>query len=98
MTDPTHQFLPYLPVLIAVVLLIRRTQKPRVIRPAKLWIVPAILVVAVGFYTFGAVERGPPLHRGRRARDPGSRRRGSRVGGTARTLGPAEAASRHWSH
>jgi len=62
MTDPTHQLLPYLPLLIAVVLLIRRTQKPRVIRPAKLWIVPAILVVAVGFYTFAAVERGPPLH------------------------------------
>ena len=61
-TDPLHQLVPYLPFVIVIVLLIRRTQRPRVIRPARLWIVPAIILVAVGFYAVGAFERGPPLH------------------------------------
>jgi hypothetical protein len=31
--DPLHQLLPYLPLVIVIALLIRRTQRPRVIRP-----------------------------------------------------------------
>jgi hypothetical protein len=61
MTDLLHRLLPYLPFLLVVALLIRRTQRPRVIRPARLWIVPTILLIAVGFYAVNAVQHGPPL-------------------------------------
>jgi hypothetical protein len=60
--DLLHQLLPYLPLLVAVALLISRTQRPRVIHPTRLWIVPAILLIAAGFYTVGAIERGPSIH------------------------------------
>jgi hypothetical protein len=59
--DPLHALLPYLPLLIVIIMLFRRTQRPRVIRPARLWILPAILVIAVGFYLFGAIKSGQPL-------------------------------------
>jgi hypothetical protein len=60
--DPLHEFLPYFPFVIAAIILFRRTQRPRIIRPARLWIVPAILVVALGFYVYGALHAGRPLH------------------------------------
>jgi hypothetical protein len=60
--DPMHAVLPYLPLVIVVIFLIRRTRQARVIRPGRLWVSPAILLVALGFYVYGAVLRGPPLH------------------------------------
>ena len=60
--DPMHVFLPYLPLVIVAIFLIRRTRRPRVVRPGQLWISPAILVVAIGFYLYGAIQRGQPLH------------------------------------
>ncbi len=60
--DPVHSLLPYLPLVIVVILMIRRTQRPRVIRPTRLWITPAILIVAIGFYVYGAIHNGRPLH------------------------------------
>jgi NAD/NADP transhydrogenase beta subunit len=54
--------LQYLPLLIVCVLLIRRTQRPRVIKPGRLWIRPAILLTAAGFYAFAASRSGPALH------------------------------------
>ena len=60
--DPSHALLPYLPYIIVIILLFRRTRRPRVIRPERLWIMPAILIIAVGFYISGAVKAGPMLH------------------------------------
>lgn len=61
MQDPFRALLPYLPLIIAIVLLIRRTRRPRVLRPARLWIAPAILVGVSGFYVFQAMQHGPPV-------------------------------------
>jgi hypothetical protein len=61
MQDPLRQLLPYLPLIIAVLILIRRTQRPRTIRPWRLWIGPAIVLVATGFYTVSAIQHGPPV-------------------------------------
>jgi hypothetical protein len=58
----SQALLPYVPLLIAAVLLFRRTQKPRVIRPSRLWIAPAVLLLLATFYTVGAVYRGPHVH------------------------------------
>jgi hypothetical protein len=44
--DPAHALLPYLPLLIVVVLMFRRTRRPRVIRPERLWIMPSIVILA----------------------------------------------------
>jgi uncharacterized membrane protein len=60
--DPMHVFLPYLPLVIVAIILFRRTRRPRVIRPGQLWISPAILIIALGFYVYGAMLRGPQLH------------------------------------
>ena len=60
--DPLHSLLPYLPLLIVVIIMFRRTQRPRVIRPGRLWIGPAIILVAIGFYVSGAMKLAPPLH------------------------------------
>ncbi|MGH8208527.1 MAG: hypothetical protein ACREU6_02845 [Steroidobacteraceae bacterium] len=62
MKDPLHALLPYLPFMLAIIILIRRTRRPRIIRPARLWIAPAILLIAVGVYTASAVRHGPPMH------------------------------------
>jgi hypothetical protein len=59
--DPLHSLLPYLPLAIVVIMLFRRTRRSRVIRPERLWIMPAILIVAAGFYVFGAIKAGRPL-------------------------------------
>lgn len=48
-----------LPLLILGLLVIRRTRKPRVIRPSRLWISPAVLLAAALMYVLGAVRLGP---------------------------------------
>jgi hypothetical protein len=53
---------PYIPLIIIVVIMIRRTQRPRIIRPERLWIMPAVVVLAIGFYVYGAIRIGRPLH------------------------------------
>jgi hypothetical protein len=60
--DPLRALLPYLPLIIVLIILSRRTQRPRVIRPGLLWIGPAIVLVSIGFYVTGAMRLGPPLH------------------------------------
>ncbi|HTV50725.1 MAG TPA: hypothetical protein VME21_06030 [Steroidobacteraceae bacterium] len=50
------ELLRYLPLLIACVLLIRRTQRPRVLRVATLWIRPTIVLCVVALYVFGAIH------------------------------------------
>jgi hypothetical protein len=57
-----HALLPYLPLLIVVIIMLRRTQRPRIIRPERLWIMPAVVILAIGFYVYGAIRIGPPLH------------------------------------
>jgi hypothetical protein len=61
MNDPLHALLPYLPLLIVLIVLFRRTQRPRIIKPGRLWIGPAIVLVAVGFYVVSAIRVAPPL-------------------------------------
>lgn len=61
MHDSSQTWLPYLPLIIAIIILIRRTQRPRVIRPARLWIGPVILLAVTGLYVFSAIQHGPPV-------------------------------------
>jgi hypothetical protein len=60
--DPLHALLPYLPLLIVMILLFRRTQRPRVINPGRLWIGPVIFLVLLGFYLNGALKVAPSPH------------------------------------
>jgi hypothetical protein len=60
--EPLHALLPYLPLLIVVIIMLRRTQRPRIIRPERLWIMPSVVILAIGFYVYGAMRIGPPLH------------------------------------
>jgi hypothetical protein len=57
--DPAHSLLPYLPLLIVVVIMFRRTRRPRIIRPERLWIMPVIVILAIGFYVYGAIKSAP---------------------------------------
>jgi hypothetical protein len=57
-----HSVTPYIPLIIIVVIMIRRTQRPRTIRPERLWIMPTVVILAIGFYVYGAIRIGPPLH------------------------------------
>jgi hypothetical protein len=59
--DSLRQLLPYLPILVVVIIMIRRTQRPRIIRPARFWITPAIFLALGGFYALSAVQHGPPV-------------------------------------
>ncbi len=61
MQDPLRALLPYLPLLIVIVLLFWRTRRPRVLRPGRLWITPAILLGVSGLYVSQAIQYGPPL-------------------------------------
>jgi uncharacterized membrane protein len=61
MQDPFRALLPYLPIVIAVLLLIRRTRRPRVLRPGRLWIAPAILLAVSALYVSQAVQHGSPV-------------------------------------
>ena len=57
-----HSLTPYIPLIFVVVIMFRRTRKPRTIRPERLWIMPVIVALAIGFYVYGAIKIGPPLH------------------------------------
>src|SRR6185437_8483890 len=61
MQDPLRELMPYLPLVIAILILIRRTRRPRVLRPSRLWITPAILVAVSTFYLSAAIQHGPPV-------------------------------------
>jgi len=63
MNDQTtlHSLLPYLPLVIIALFLIRRTQRPRAFSPARLWIAPAIFIVIAALYVNAAVKFGPTL-------------------------------------
>jgi hypothetical protein len=60
--DPFHALLPYLPYVILLLILFRRARMPRILRPWRLWIGPAIFLVLMVFYATVAATRGPPLH------------------------------------
>jgi Protein of unknown function (DUF1453) len=60
--DTLHALLPYLPFVILILLLFRRTQRARVLNPGRLWIMPVIFLVFAGFYVAGAMRQGPELH------------------------------------
>lgn len=61
MQDPLHELMSYLPLIVVILILIRRTRSPRVLRPSRLWVAPAILLTLGGFYAAQAVQHGPPL-------------------------------------
>jgi hypothetical protein len=56
-----RELLRYLPLLIVCALLLRRTQRPRTIRPSRLWIAPAVLLVLAVLYVAGAIRSGAHL-------------------------------------
>lgn len=60
--DPLHALLPYLPLLIVVIILFRRTQRPRTLKPGRLWVGPVILLVFLAIYLNGAIKVAPPPH------------------------------------
>src|ERR1700761_7902050 len=60
--DPLHALLPYLPLVIVLIILFRRTQRPRTLTPSRLWIGPVIVLVILGFYLNAAIRVAPPLH------------------------------------
>jgi hypothetical protein len=59
MDDSTRSLLPYLPIVIALLILVRRTRRPRTLRPIRIWLGPLIVLVMSGFYLFMAVRYGP---------------------------------------
>jgi hypothetical protein len=60
--DPLHALLPYLPLLIVMIILFRRTQRPRTLNPSRLWIGPVIVLVILGIYLNGAIKLASPPH------------------------------------
>jgi Zn-dependent protease len=56
-----QDILPYLPIVIVLLLMVRRTQKPRIIRLERIWIVPAVVLVLIAWYAYGAYRTGPHL-------------------------------------
>ena len=46
--DPLHALLRYLPLVIVLIILFRRTQRSRTLNPSRLWISPVILLVILG--------------------------------------------------
>jgi hypothetical protein len=59
MDDSTRSLLPYLPIVIALLILVRRTQRPRTLHPIRIWLGPLIVLVICGFYVFMAIQHGP---------------------------------------
>jgi hypothetical protein len=56
-----RELLRYLPLLIVCVLLLRRTRRPRIINPTRLWVLwiaPAILLVVALLYIASAIRFG----------------------------------------
>jgi len=60
--DALHALLPYLPFVIVIPLLFRRTQRARVLRPGRLWIGPVIFVITAVLYVWAAMRNGPALN------------------------------------
>lgn len=54
-------FIPYLVLAAAILMLARRTQKPRRVRPWAVLMLLGLLTIAVGFYIFGHVMVGPAV-------------------------------------
>jgi hypothetical protein len=62
-----RELLRYLPLLIVCLLLLRRTRRPRTIRPSRLWVLwiaPAVLLLIAGMYIVGAIHTGSHLDLG----------------------------------
>ena len=59
MDDSTRSLLPYLPIVIALLILVRRTRRPRTLHPIRIWLGPLIVLVMSGCYLFMAVRYGP---------------------------------------
>ena len=57
-----HALLPYLPFVIVILLLLRRTQRARVLRPGRLWIAPVVFLAITVLYVVEAASHGPVLH------------------------------------
>jgi hypothetical protein len=60
--DPLHALLPYLPLVIVLIILFRRTQRSRTLNPSRLWIGPVIFLVILGFYLNAALKLAPQSH------------------------------------
>jgi hypothetical protein len=56
-----NELISFLPIVLVLLLMIRRTQKARVVTTQRLLIAPAILTALVLFYIYGAMQRGPHL-------------------------------------
>jgi hypothetical protein len=56
-----NELISFLPIVLVLLLMIRRTQKARVVTTQRLLIAPAILTALVVFYIYGAMQRGPHL-------------------------------------
>jgi hypothetical protein len=57
----SKDLLPYLPLVVVLILMVRRTGRPRVVQPSRLWIFPAIFLTLALFYAWGAYRQGPHL-------------------------------------
>lgn len=57
----SKDLLPYLPLVVVFVLMLRRTGRPRVVKPSRLWIFPAVFLLLGLFYVWGAYRQGPHL-------------------------------------
>ena len=57
----SKDLLPYLPLAIVLIMVWRRTGKPRIVKPSRLWIFPAIFLLLALFYAWGAYRTGPRL-------------------------------------
>ncbi|HYC67332.1 CcdC protein domain-containing protein [Brevundimonas sp.] len=49
----TQQLIPLIAVLIALPLILLRNRRPRTLRPQWLWVMPAVIVVLMGFALWG---------------------------------------------
>ena len=59
--DPLHALLRCLPLAIVLVILFRRTQRPRTLNPSRLWIGPVITLVFLGLYVSSAMKLAAPV-------------------------------------
>jgi len=56
-----QDLLPYLPIVIVMIILVRRTRKPRVLQPDRLWILPTVVLTLIAWYGWSAYRFGPSL-------------------------------------
>jgi hypothetical protein len=57
----SNDLISFLPIVLVLLLMIRRTQKPKLVTTQRLLIAPAILTAMVLFYIYVAMQRGPHL-------------------------------------